>query len=94
MAEALRPEAGIEILNDVVLNQVVVRFGGDEPTILTSKVIARIQSDGTCFVGGAQWKGLWIMRISVTSWATSEADADRSVAAIIGAWRAVQAEGT
>ena len=45
-----------------------------------------------CFAAGAQWKARWIMRLSVTSWATSEADADRSVAAIIGAWRSVQAE--
>jgi glutamate/tyrosine decarboxylase-like PLP-dependent enzyme len=96
MAQALRQEAGIRVLNEVELNQVVVRFGGDDPAddILTSKVIARIQADGTCFAAGAQWKGLWIMRLSVTSWATGEADADRSVAAIIGAWRAVQAEGT
>jgi len=94
MAQALRQEAGIRVLNDVELNQVVVRFGGDDPAddILTSKVIARIQADGTCFAAGAQWRGLWIMRLSVTSWATSEADADRSVAAIVGAWRAVQAE--
>ena len=96
MAQALRQEAGIRVLNEVELNQVVVRFGGDDPAddILTSKVIARIQADGTCFAAGAQWKGLWIMRLSVTSWATGEADADRSVAAIIGAWRAVQGEGT
>jgi glutamate/tyrosine decarboxylase-like PLP-dependent enzyme len=96
MAQALRQEAGIRVLNEVDLNQVVVRFGGDEAAddILTSKVIERIQADGTCFAAGAQWKGLWIMRLSVTSWATREGDADRSVAAIIGAWRAVQAEGT
>jgi len=95
MAQVLRQEAGIGVLNEVELNQVVVRFGGDDPAddILTSKVIAHIQADGTCFAAGAQWKGLWIMRLSVTSWATSEADADRSVAAIIGAWRAVQSEG-
>ena len=96
MAQALRQEAGIRVLNEVELNQVIVRFGGDDPAadLLTSKVIARIQADGTCFAAGAQWKGLWIMRLSVTSWATSEADADRSAAAIIGAWRQVQAEGS
>lgn len=95
MAQALRQEAGIRVLNEVELNQVVVRFGGDDPAddILTSRVIAGIQADGTCMAAGAQWKGLWIMRLSVTSWATSEADADRSVAAIIAAWRAVQAQG-
>jgi hypothetical protein len=78
------------VLNDVVLNQVVVRFGDDD--LLTKRVIERIQADGTCFAAGAEWKGLWVMRLSVTSWATSEEDADRSVAAIIGAWRAIQAE--
>jgi glutamate/tyrosine decarboxylase-like PLP-dependent enzyme len=95
MAQSLRAEAGIRVLNDVELNQVVVRFGGDERSddLLTSKVIERIQREGTCFAGGAQWKGLRIMRLSVTSWATSDEDADRSVAAIIGAWRDVQAEG-
>jgi glutamate/tyrosine decarboxylase-like PLP-dependent enzyme len=95
MAQALRQEAGIRVQNEVELNQIVVRFGGDDPAddILTSKVIARIQADGTCFAAGAQWKGQWILRLSVTSWATREADADRSVAAIIGAWRAVQRKG-
>jgi glutamate/tyrosine decarboxylase-like PLP-dependent enzyme len=90
MARLLSREAGIRVLNDVVLNQVVVRFGDDD--LLTKRVIERIQADGTCFAAGAEWKGVWIMRLSVTSWATSEADADRSVAAIIGAWRTVQAE--
>jgi glutamate/tyrosine decarboxylase-like PLP-dependent enzyme len=95
MAEALRQEAGIRVLNEVELNQVAVRFGSDDQAddILTSKVIARIQADGTCFAAGARWKGHWIMRLSVTSWATGEDDADRSVAAIVAAWRAVQAEG-
>ena len=90
MARALGEEAGVRVLNDVELNQVVVQFGDDD--LLTKKVIERIQAEGTCFAAGAQWKGRWIMRLSVTSWATSEADADRSVAAIMGAWRSVQAE--
>ncbi|HEX6118627.1 MAG TPA: aminotransferase class V-fold PLP-dependent enzyme [Dongiaceae bacterium] len=94
MAQALGREAGIRILNDVVLNQVAVRFGSDDPSgdIMTNAVIARVQEEGTCFAAGAEWKGLWIMRLSVISWATTEQDADRSVAAIISAWRAVQAE--
>ncbi|HEY3149070.1 MAG TPA: aspartate aminotransferase family protein [Dongiaceae bacterium] len=96
MARMLQAEPGIRVLNSVELNQVVVRFGGDERAEdhLTTKVIERIQAEGICFAGGAQWKGLWIMRLSVISWATTEQDADRSVAAIIGAWRAVQAEAT
>jgi glutamate/tyrosine decarboxylase-like PLP-dependent enzyme len=95
MAETLRAEPGIHVLNAVELNQVVVRFGSDERADdLTRRVIDRIQADGVCFAGGAQWKGLWVMRLSVVSWATTERDADRSVAAIVGAWRSVQAEVT
>jgi glutamate/tyrosine decarboxylase-like PLP-dependent enzyme len=90
MARRLSEEAGIRVLNDVALNQVVVRFGDDDA--LTRRVIERIQADGTCFAAGADWKGQWIMRLSVTSWATGEEDADRSVAAIIAAWRSVQAD--
>lgn len=94
MAQALAAEPGVRILNEVVLNQVVVRFGSSDPAddLLTGRVIERIQAEGTCFAAGAQWKGLWIMRLSVVSWATTEWDADRSVAAIIGAWRAVQSD--
>jgi glutamate/tyrosine decarboxylase-like PLP-dependent enzyme len=96
IARALAAEPGIRILNEVELNQMVVRFGGDAPSDddLTKKVIDRIQAEGTCFAAGAQWKGLWIMRLSVISWFTTEEDADLSVAAIIDAWRAVQAENS
>ena len=86
-ADKLGAEPGVEIMNDVVLNQVAVRFGDDDET---RRTIARVQSDGTCFVGGAQWQGAWIMRISVISETTSEADVDRSAAAMIAAWRAVR----
>lgn len=87
-AEKLGADPHVEIMNDVVLNQVAVRFGGDDE--LTRQTIARIQSDGFCFVGGAQWKGAWIMRISVIGEATTEADVDRSAAAMLAAWRAVR----
>ena len=92
MAQALGAEPGVRVVNQVDLNQVAVRFGSDDRSgdTLTSKVIDRIQAEGTCFAAGAQWKGLWIMRLSVTSWFTTEAEADRSIAAIIDAWRAVQ----
>jgi glutamate/tyrosine decarboxylase-like PLP-dependent enzyme len=86
-AERLAAEPGVEIHNTVNLNQVTVRFGGDDE--LTRRTIARIQSDGICFVGGSEWRGRWIMRISVIGGATTEADVDRSVAAMISAWRAV-----
>ena len=69
------------MLNDVVLNQVLVRFGDDDD--LTRDVIRRVQEDGTCWLGGSTWQGKAVMRISVSSWATTEADADLSVDAIM-----------
>jgi glutamate/tyrosine decarboxylase-like PLP-dependent enzyme len=72
--------AGFEILNDVVLNQVLVSFGTPERT---AEVIAGIQADGTCWCGGTVWQGRHAMRISVSSWATTEADVDRSLEAIV-----------
>ena len=89
MADRLREEDGVEILNDVVLNQVLVRFsppgGGDEAAVgeFTRRVIAAVQADGTCWLGGTTWHGLAAMRISVSNWSTTEADADISVDAIL-----------
>jgi glutamate/tyrosine decarboxylase-like PLP-dependent enzyme len=76
-------EAGFEILNQVVLNQVVVAFGDDRTT---DRVISRVQ-DGVCWCGGTTWRGRRGMRISVSSWVTTEADVDPSVAAIVDAVR-------
>ena len=70
---------GVEIANDIVLNQVLVSFGSDERT---DRVIAAVQRDGTCWMGGTKWHGQRLMRISVSNWSTTEADVDRSVAAI------------
>ncbi len=81
MADQLA-EGGVEILNDVVLNQVLARFGDDART---QAVIARVQADGTAWMGGTSWHGLGAMRISVSNWSTSEADADASVQAILRA---------
>jgi glutamate/tyrosine decarboxylase-like PLP-dependent enzyme len=78
-AEELRA-AGFEILNEVTLNQVLVSFGSAETT---RRIVERIQQDGTCWCGPTQWQGRTAMRISVSSWATTEADVDRSIAAII-----------
>ncbi|MHB9032955.1 MAG: pyridoxal phosphate-dependent decarboxylase family protein, partial [Anaerolineae bacterium] len=80
-AEGLRG-AGFEVLNDVVLNQVLVSFGSPERT---QRVIAAIQQDGTCWCGGTVWQGQTAMRISVSSWATTEADVERSLEAILRA---------
>lgn len=78
-AQLLR-EAGFRILNDVVLNQVMVSFGSDEHT---RRVIAGVQDDGTCWCGGTEWHGQAAMRISVSSWATTDDDVERSAAAMI-----------
>lgn len=80
-------DAGFEILNDVVLNQVLVSFGDDATT---RRVITRIQEDGTCWAGGTVWQGRTALRISVSSWATSDADVDVSLAAIRRAADAVR----
>lgn len=77
--EGLR-EAGYEVLNDVVLNQVLVSFGDAETTL---RVIEAIQDDGTCWCGGTEWQGRTAMRISVSSWATTTADVERSLEAMI-----------
>jgi len=72
--------AGCEILNDVVLNQVLVDFGGPE---VTQRTIELIQEDGTCWCGGTVWQGRTAMRISVSSWATTDEDVDRSIEAML-----------
>jgi glutamate/tyrosine decarboxylase-like PLP-dependent enzyme len=77
--EQLGAIEGVEVGNDVVLNQVLVSFGSDERT---DRVVAAVQSDGTCWMGGTEWRGRRFMRIAVSNWTTTEADVDRSVAAI------------
>ena len=79
--------AGFEVLNDVVVNQVLVSFGRPETT---QEVIRCIQEDGTCWCGGTVWQGKPAMRISVSSWATTESDVDRSLAAIVRIARETQ----
>jgi len=71
---------GAEVVNDVVLNQVLVGFGDDDRT---DRVIELVQRDGTCWLGGTNWRGRRLMRVSVSNWSTTEADVDRSVAAIL-----------
>ena len=78
-AEGLRA-AGCAILNDVVLNQVLVSFGDDDAT---RRAIAALQAEGTCWCGGTVWQGRAAMRISVSSWATTDADVERSLRAMV-----------
>ncbi|MFP5246814.1 MAG: pyridoxal phosphate-dependent decarboxylase family protein [Thermoanaerobaculia bacterium] len=87
MADLLRRDPRVQILNDVQLNQVLVRFGDDDE--LTRRVIAGVQEDGTCWLGGTTWHGLAAMRISFSSWATSDADVVRSGEAILRVLAAV-----
>jgi glutamate/tyrosine decarboxylase-like PLP-dependent enzyme len=91
MAAALAPHPRVAVLNEVVLNQVLVRFraepgrdadGDDE---VTRAVITRVQEDGTCWAGGTVWRGRTAMRISVSNWSSTEADIDRSATAILAA---------
>ncbi len=93
MADGLRAaagDAGLEVLNDVVLNQVLVRFterdglGADDRT---REVIRRVQEDGTCWLSGTTWHGMAAMRISVSNWSTTASDIDRSLEAILRAAR-------
>jgi glutamate/tyrosine decarboxylase-like PLP-dependent enzyme len=102
MAGGLQGAVGVEILNDVVLNQVLVRFsppsGSDgaatDPAAIddfTRRVVAAIQADGTCWAGATTWHGMAAMRISVSNWSTTEADADLSVEAMLRCAREVAA---
>jgi glutamate/tyrosine decarboxylase-like PLP-dependent enzyme len=85
-AELLGTEPGVEILNDVVLNQVLVRFDGSDEK--TREVVRRVQEDGTCWLGGTEWQGRAAMRISVSSFRTTREDVERSATAILQAARA------
>ena len=73
-------DAGFEVLNDVVINQVLVSFGSPERT---REVIRRVQEEGTCWCGGTTWQGKTAMRVSVSSWATTAADVEKSLEAIV-----------
>jgi glutamate/tyrosine decarboxylase-like PLP-dependent enzyme len=77
-AEGFR-KAGFDVLNEVVINQVLVSFGSSQ---VTQKVIRAVQENGTCWCGGTVWHGKSAMRVSVSSWATTEADVDLSLETI------------
>jgi glutamate/tyrosine decarboxylase-like PLP-dependent enzyme len=83
MAEQLAEADGVEVLNDVALNQVLVRFGDSDDR--TRAVISGVQDEGTAWLGGTTWQGRAAMRISVSNWSTTEADADASVRSILRA---------
>ncbi len=78
MADLMR-DFGADVLNDVVLNQVLVGFE-DSPA-----VVARVQADGTCWLGATVWRGRHAMRVSFSNWSTTDADVRTSAAAIMRA---------
>jgi glutamate/tyrosine decarboxylase-like PLP-dependent enzyme len=90
MADRLAAEDGVEVLNDVVLNQVLVRFADDD--VLTRAVVDEVQREGTCWLGGTTWHGRGAMRISFSNWSTVDADVERSAVAILSAFAAVSAQ--
>lgn len=86
LAEALAQDPQVSILNDVVINQVLVRFtprNGSDADAFTAAVIRRVQEEGTCWAGGTTWQGQHAMRFSVSNWSTTESDIDRSATAIL-----------
>ena len=87
--ELLSAARGVSVLNDVVLNQVLVRFDDDDA--ITRKVIEGVQQEGTCWVSGTTWHGQAAMRISVSNWATDEADVAASAASMLRVHRQLQA---
>jgi glutamate/tyrosine decarboxylase-like PLP-dependent enzyme len=89
MAERLSRTPGVAVLNDVVLNQVLVRFDDDDAR--TNDVIRRVQADGTCWLSGTRWHEMAAMRISFSSWSTTDADVDRSAESIQRAFEASRA---
>jgi glutamate/tyrosine decarboxylase-like PLP-dependent enzyme len=89
MARRLAAEPGVRVLNEVVLNQVLVRFGDDDET--TRRVVTAVQQEGTCWLSGTTWHGQAAMRISVSNWATEEEDAARRAEAIARVYRGLAA---
>ena len=89
MAERLTAIPGAKVLNDVVLNQVLVRLPGGDDANRAAAVA--IQRDGTCWLGGTTWHGQYVLRVSISNWATTDDDVDRSADAIV---RAAQANSS
>jgi len=91
-ADRLAAEPGIHVVSRPIINQLIVNFGDGDPAerrLHTEAVIAQVLHDGVCYVAGAMWRDDWVMRISVTSGATTEEDIDLSADAVIDAWRKV-----
>ena len=81
----MRARCPVTVANDVVLNQVLLRFGDADAT--TDAVVRAVQRSGECWTGATTWHGMRFMRVSVSTWSTTEADIDRAVRAIGAAWK-------
>jgi glutamate/tyrosine decarboxylase-like PLP-dependent enzyme len=90
-ATILGADTDVEVLNDVVLNQALVRFlsGDGEHDTKTRAVVRGVQEDGTCWMSGTTWRGVAAMRISVSNWATTTEDVERSCEAILRIARSI-----
>jgi len=83
LANQLRADSRVQILNDVVLNQVLVRVtAGADPDAATKAMIGRLQAEGTCWASGTSWHGMAALRVAISNWSTTEADIDRTAEAI------------
>jgi glutamate/tyrosine decarboxylase-like PLP-dependent enzyme len=87
MAALLGEADGVEVLNEVVLNQVLVRFHDDDE--VTEAVTEHVQADGTCWLSGSTFDGRGVMRVSIVGWQTTDADIERSAEPILAAARAM-----
>jgi glutamate/tyrosine decarboxylase-like PLP-dependent enzyme len=92
MADHLRGAPGVRILNDVVLNQALVRFDARSGANVTPRVIAAVQEENVCWCGGTAWQGEPAMRISISSWRTEDADVDRSAEVMLRVHRSLFAQ--
>ncbi len=94
MANRLSQAPGVNVLNEVVLNQVLVQFDGSngrDSNAMTDAVIKAVQSEGTCWAGGTVWQGKHAMRISISNWSTTDADVDQSADAMVRCYNAMKA---
>ena len=82
LATQLRADDRLEILNEVVLNQVLVRVRGDDPDRRTRAMVELLQQEGTCWASGTTWHGMAALRLSVSNWSATERDIDLTAAAI------------
>ena len=83
LASRLRADDRLEILNDVILNQVLIRVHGADADARTKQMVARLQQEGTCWASGTTWHGMAALRLSVSNYSTTEKDIDRAAEAIL-----------